>query len=92
MRKATYGLLKDVGLDIGDDSLVGIAESELRFGDGARYRIEIPSVEGPACLVAVLEAAQRWEVPVCRVSQGSGTNLLSDGEITEMVDIAGAHV
>jgi hypothetical protein len=90
MRNATFSLLKGVGLDVGDDSLAGVAQSELRFGDGARYRIEIPSVEGPACLHAVLDAAQLWEVPVCRVSQGSGTYLLTDDEITEMVEVAGA--
>jgi hypothetical protein len=27
-----------------------------RFADGVRYRIEIPSVEGPRVLAAVLEA------------------------------------
>jgi hypothetical protein len=58
------------------------------FPDGARYRIEIPSVEGPRCLEAVLTAAARWEVPVTRVSQGSGSSMLTDSEIVEMVDMA----
>lgn len=41
------------------------------FADGVRYRIEIPSVEGPAVLRAVLEEAERRDVPVRRVSQGA---------------------
>ena len=32
--------------------------SELRFADGLRYRIEIPSVEGPGVMRAVLEEAR----------------------------------
>ena len=31
--------------------------SDARFADGLRYRIEIPSVEGPRVLAAVLEEA-----------------------------------
>ena len=58
--------------------------SGLRFPDGATHRIEIPSVEGPACVGAVIEAARRWEVPVVRLSQGSGTSMLTDGEVREM--------
>src|SRR5262249_6875975 len=48
----------------------------------------IPSVEGPRCLDAVLAAAERLEVPVTRVSQGSGVGLLTDADITEMVRLA----
>jgi hypothetical protein len=55
------------------------------FPDGGAYRVEIPSVEGPAPLAAVLEAAAEHGVTVHRVSQGSGVMLLSDGEIEEMV-------
>ncbi|MEV5481871.1 MULTISPECIES: hypothetical protein [Streptomyces] len=55
------------------------------FPDGGRWRTEIPSVEGPEALAAVLEEAECLEVPVHRVSQGSGVWMLSDAEITEMV-------
>src|SRR5690349_1698335 len=60
----------------------------LRFPDGARYRFEIPSVEGPRCVERVLDAAAALEVPVVRLSQGSGTGLLTDGEIRDMVALA----
>ena len=33
--------------------------SEKRFPDGAHYRIEIPSVEGPEAFAAVLDEAER---------------------------------
>jgi len=61
--------------------------SDQRFADGLRYRIEIPSVEGPAVLRAVLEEADAREVPVRRVSQGSGVMMLTDGEISEMAEL-----
>ena len=55
-----------------------------RFADGLRYRIEIPSVEGPRVLEAVLDEAERRSVPVRRVSQGSGVMMLTDDEIREL--------
>ncbi|MCY4064097.1 MAG: U32 family peptidase [Chloroflexi bacterium] len=58
--------------------------SQKRFPDGAQYRIEIPSTEGPRALAAVLEAAQRYGVTIHRVSQGSGIWMLTDDEIREM--------
>jgi hypothetical protein len=64
--------------------------SEARFADGLRYRIEIPSVEGPAVLHAVLEEAERRGVPVRRVSQGSGVMMLTDGEIAQMAELGAA--
>jgi hypothetical protein len=61
--------------------------SQRRFPDGGQYRVEIPSVEGPAALRAVLEAVDGFGVPIHRVSQGSGISLLRDEEIAEMVAI-----
>jgi hypothetical protein len=58
--------------------------SDARFSDGLRYRIEIPSVEGPRVLEAVLDEADRRSVPVRRVSQGSGVMMLTDPEIREL--------
>jgi hypothetical protein len=61
--------------------------SALRFPDGGQWRIEIPSTEGPQCLRAVVEEADRRQAPVHRVSQGSGILMLTDDEIREMVRI-----
>lgn len=56
------------------------------FPDGGTWRTEVPSCEGPEALAAVLEEAASLEVPVHRISQGSGVWMLTDAEITEMVD------
>jgi hypothetical protein len=60
-----------------------------RFPDGGAWRVEMPSVEGPEPLQAVLDEAERLEVPVHRVSQGSGVMMLRDAEIEDMLGIAG---
>jgi hypothetical protein len=64
--------------------------SDARFADGLRYRIEIPSVEGPRVLEAVLDEASQRDVPVRRVSQGSGVMMLTDAEIREMAELGAA--
>lgn len=61
--------------------------STKRFEDGAQYRVEIPSTEGPSAFRAVLDEAASRDVPVHRISQGSGIMLLTDDEIIEMVSI-----
>ena len=75
-------LLEELGLPPGDR--YDLPSSPLRFPDGAHYRVEIPSVEGPEALKAVIEAAETLGVRVHRVSQGSGIMLLSDAEIRDM--------
>jgi hypothetical protein len=71
--------LQSIGLPAGD--LYDLPDSQKRFPDGAQYRVEIPSVEGPSCLDAVLEEAARLDVRVHRVSQGSGVFLQTDAEL-----------
>jgi hypothetical protein len=60
------------------------ARSAARFPDGADFRIEVPSVEGPRVLEAVLDAAVEHDIVVNRVSQGSGAMLLKDAELRDM--------
>jgi hypothetical protein len=74
--------LAGLGLPRGD--LHQLPDSPKRFPDGAQYRIEIPSTEGPRCLEAVLGEAERLDVCVHRVSQGSGVFLHTDAELDEM--------
>ena len=62
-----------------------------RFADGLRYRVEIPSVEGPDVMSAVLDEAERRDIPVRRVSQGSGVMMLTDAEISEMARLGMQH-
>jgi hypothetical protein len=65
--------------------LYELPTSAKRFPDGAQYRIELPSVEGPQALAATLEEIDRHGLKVHRISQGSGIMLLTDEEIQEMV-------
>ncbi|WP_244900381.1 hypothetical protein [Streptomyces nanshensis] len=54
------------------------------FPDGGTWRTEVPSCEGPEAVATVLKEAASLDVPVHRVSQGSGVWMLTDAEITEM--------
>jgi len=58
-----------------------------RFADGADFRIEIPSVEGPHVLAHVIDCAKAEGVVVNRVSQGSGAMLLRESELAEMAKL-----
>lgn len=64
--------------------------SDARFADGVRYRVEIPSVEGPRAFRAVLDEGRERDVPIRRVSQGSGVMMLTDAEIRELVELGAA--
>lgn len=86
-RRSTADLLSSLGLPAEDAH--ALPASSLRFADRAHYRVEIPSVEGPRCVEAVLTEAARLGVPVTRLSQGSGVTLLTDAEILAMVDMCG---
>ena len=78
----TRDFLASLGLPRGD--AYDLPTSSKRFPDGAQYRVEIPSVEGPRALAAVLEEGEHQRVLIQRVSQGSGIMLLNDAEIREM--------
>ncbi|WP_037648249.1 hypothetical protein [Streptomyces flavidovirens] len=56
------------------------------FPDGGTWRTEVPSVEGPEALAVVLKESSRLDVPIHRISQGSGIWMLTDSDITEMVE------
>ena len=82
MRKTRESL---ASLGLPPDDPMPPPASAKRFEDGAQYRIEIPSTEGPTALSTVISEADARNVPVHRVSQGSGIMLLTDDEIREMV-------
>jgi len=77
-------------LGLPDRDANDLPDSPRRFPDGAHYRIEIPSTEGPRAFEAVLEEAERLAVPVVRVSQGSGVFMHTDAELDDMARL-GAH-
>ena len=79
------------GLGLPDRDLGELPTSGKRFGDGAQYRVEIPSVEGPEPFRAVIAAAGERALRVHRISQGSGMMLLTDDDIGEMVALGREH-
>lgn len=83
---ATSSFMESIGLPSTDER--SLPTSEKRFPDGAQYRVEIPSVEGPVVMAAVLEEAERRNVPIHRLSQGSGGLLTTDDELQDMVQTA----
>jgi hypothetical protein len=70
--------------ELGIDAPGTVLSAPKAFPDGAAFRIEIPSVEGPRVLEAVLNAAEAEGVTVNRVSQGSGAALLRASELKDM--------
>ncbi|HLW58883.1 MAG TPA: U32 family peptidase [bacterium] len=87
--KETRAFLGRLGLPEGDAHT--LPTSAKRFADGAQYRVEIPSTEGPRALEAILEEADRLGVTIHRVSQGSGVMLQTDDEILAMARLAAAR-
>jgi hypothetical protein len=82
----TQKFLSSLGLPASD--LHGLPTSTKRFPDGAQYRIEIPSTESPEALQAIIEEADRYQLTIHRISQGSGVMLMTDDEIKSMAQIA----
>ena len=76
-------LLAELGYAKGD--AYDLPSSEKRFPDGAQYRFELASVEGPAAVEAALEEASRRGLDVHRLSQGSGIQMATDEEFERML-------
>ncbi|URM33508.1 U32 family peptidase [Cytobacillus firmus] len=83
--KESRELLEQLGYPSSD--FQELPTSAKRFPDGAQYRVEIPSVEGPEALKATLEEIDRLGLTIHRVSQGSGIMLQTDEEIKEMCEL-----
>jgi hypothetical protein len=83
---STRQFLTTAGFPPGDAA--DLPTSAKRFPDGAQYRIEVPSTEGPDSLRAVIEESKRRSVVVHRVSQGSGVFLQTDQELDDMAELA----
>ncbi len=65
--------------------------SAKRFADGAAWRVEIPSCEGPKAMEAVITAAREHAITIHRISQGSGIMLQTDNEMRRMVELGRDH-
>lgn len=84
--KQTRNFLKSIGLPEGD--LYSLPTSEKRFEDGGQYRFEVPGIQGPKVMEALLEEIDKYGLYLHRVTQTKGIMSLTDNEITSMVELA----
>ncbi|MBO7620340.1 MAG: hypothetical protein J6T06_07515, partial [Victivallales bacterium] len=82
----TRVFLKSIGLPGGD--AYDLPTSEKRFADGGQYRFEVPGIQGPAVMEALLETIDKYGLYLHRVTQTKGIMLLADSDITRMVNMA----
>lgn len=78
--------LEKIGLPKGDDYTLKL--SEKRFKDGGQYRFEVPGIQGPKAMKALLEAVDSYGLFLHRVTQTQGIMRLTDKEISLMVEYA----
>lgn len=69
MMKSTIDFLEKLGYPGKDYQ--DLPTSTKRFPDGAQYRIELPSVEGPKALKETLKAIDEYGLTIHRISQGN---------------------
>lgn len=62
--------------------------SDKRFGDGGQYRFEVPGIQSPKTMDALLKESVKNDIFIHRVTQTKGIMLLNDDEIRKMVDLA----
>ncbi len=82
----TREFLESLGLPGGDDYT--LKTSEKRFNDGGQYRFEVPGIQGPGAMKALLEAIDSYGLYLHRVTQTQGIMRLTDSEISQMVEYA----
>lgn len=86
MMDKTREYLRSIGLPGGD--AYDLPTSEKRFADGGQYRFEVPGIQGPGAMKALLEETDRLELTLHRVTQTKGIMMLTDQEISAMVELA----
>lgn len=84
--KETRQFLESLGLPGGD--LFDLPTSEKRFPDGGQYRFEVPGIQGPGPMKALLEQLDEYGIQIHRVTQTKGIMFLTDEEIRKMVEYA----
>ena len=80
----TNDFLSQIGINDVDSNY----QSEKRFGDGGQFRFEVPGIQSPKTMKALLNEAKNQGLVIHRVTQTKGIMLLTDEEIIEMVNLA----
>ena len=78
--------LKQAGLPSGD--LYDLPSSTKRFEDGGQYRFEVPGIQGPKAMEALLAELEKYNIHIHRVTQTKGIMSLTDEEIQKMVELS----
>jgi len=84
--KASRDFLQKIGMPPGD--AYDLPTSAKRFPDGAQYRFEVPGIQGPVAMKALLEQVDAYGLTIHRVTQTKGIMLLVDDDIENMVALA----
>ena len=63
-------------------------KSNKTFNDGGQFRFEVPGIQSPKTMESLLNEAVSQDLTIHRVTQTKGIMLLTDDEITQMVDLA----
>ena len=80
----TKKFLKKIGIEEVFDDYI----SKKRFDDGGQYRFEVPGIQSPKTMKALLDESVKNDIFIHRVTQTKGIMMLTDDEITEMVNLA----
>ena len=80
----TKKFLKKLGIEDTSKEYVSLK----RFGDGGQYRFEVPGIQSPKTMKALLNASKQNNIFIHRVTQTKGIMMLTDEEISEMVSLA----
>lgn len=84
--KETRAFLKSIGMP--DRDAYDLTDSPKTFADGGQYRFEVPGIQGPKVMEALLEETEKYGIWLHRVTQTKGIMLLTDNEILHMVRLA----
>lgn len=87
--KSSREFLKKIGMPAGD--AYDLPTSDKRFPDGAQYRFEVPGIQGPGAMKALLEQIDAYGLTIHRVTQTKGIMLMADKDIADMVALADKH-
>lgn len=86
MTMKSRAFLQKIGMPSGD--AYDLPTSPQRFADGGQYRFEVPGIQGPTAMKALLSELAKHGLHNHRITQTKGIMSLTDGEIAEMVSLA----
>ena len=75
-------------LGLASKDLYELEDSRKRFSDNAQFRFEVPGIQGPKSMNALLDELPKYNIYIHRVTQTKGIMTLTDEEILEMVALS----